>query len=61
MELYSVLIFFDLCFLQLNKDNSSALKFKDAISEIWSSIMLFLKRKSQSQYMYFFFSLPSAP
>ena len=55
-----VLIFFDLCFLRLNKDNSSAVKFKDAISAIWSSIMLFLKRKSQSLYMYVFFSLPSA-
>ena len=61
MQLYSVLIFFDLCFLRLNKDNSSAVKFKDAISAIWSSIMLFLKRKSQSLYMYVFFSLPSAP
>ena len=49
MQLYSVLIFLDLCFLRLNKDNSSAVKFKDAISAIWSSIMLFLKRKSQSQ------------
>ena len=49
MQLYSVLIFFDLCFLRLNKDNSSTVKFKDAISAIWSSIMFFLKRKSQSQ------------
>ena len=60
MQLYSVLIFFDLCFLRLNKDNSGAVKFKDANSAIWSSIMLFLKRKSQSRYMYVFFSLPSA-
>ena len=61
MQLYGVLIFFDLCFLRLNKDNSSSVKFKDAISAIWSSIMLFLKRKSQSQslYMYVFFCLPS--
>ena len=59
MQLYSVLIFFDLCFLRLNKDNSSAVKFKDAISAIWSSIMLFSKRKSQSQslYMYVFFNI----
>ena len=53
MQLYRVLIFFDLCFLRLNKDNSSAVKFKDAISAIWSSIMLFLKRKSQSLYTSF--------
>ena len=48
MQLQSVLIFFYLCFLQLNKDNSSAVKFKNAISAIWSQIMLFLKGKPQS-------------
>ena len=63
MQLYGVLIFFDLCFLRLNKESSTAVKFKDTISAIWSSILFFLKRKSLSQslYMYVFFSLPSAP
>ena len=32
LDIYHInLISFDLCFLQLNKDNSSAVKFKDAI------------------------------